>query len=246
MSATALANFTSGGQKISTNYVRERSSGEIVRDALKIYRANFAIIFAVYFFSAFLWEFIYEILDHTNSWPRGKWFFKFLGLLMPFVAGVQLTSVVAQIYLAYEVNTKKIFRRPTTLSKAVLTGILVILLFPIYPLTMFAVPVVVLENVWGFRALKRSWELGHHYYLRNFVLFILPYTAYFLISLFLGVSVLLFQPETLMSILLVGMKEAVVSLITPLAIITTVLLYYDMRVRNEAYDIVSLAEELKK
>src|SRR5207248_8143269 len=111
------------------DYIRERSSGEIVRDSLKIYRNNFATIFAVYFFSAFLWEFIYEILDATDSWPRGKWFFKGLGKLMPFVAGVQLTSVVAQIYLGYEVNTSKIFRNPTVLTRAVLTGMLVIILF---------------------------------------------------------------------------------------------------------------------
>lgn len=228
------------------DYIRERSSGDIVRDSLKIYRANFGLIFTIYFFSAFLWEFIYEVLNITGSWPRGKWFFKGLALLMPFVAGVQLTSVVAQIYLGYEINMKKVFRNPTTLTRAVLTGMVVLVLFPLYPLTMFSVPVVVLENVWGFKALKRSFELGSHYYLRNFVIFIWPYTIYLLVSLFFGIVDLFFGVTPFWSILTIGTKEAVVSLITPLAIITTVLLYFDMRIRNEAYDIVSLPEELRK
>lgn len=228
------------------DYIRERSSGEIVRDSIKIYRTHFAIIFAIYFVNAFLWEFIYEVLSATGSWPRGKWFFKGLGLLMPFAAGVQLTSVVAQIYLGYEVNTRKIMRRPGTLSKAILTGIVVLLLAPLYPFTMFAVPVVVLENVWGFKALKRSFQLGRHYYLRNFLVFIWPYTVYYLVSIGLGAIDLFYGTTTLRTILFIGSKEAIVSLITPLAIITTVLLYFDMRIRNEAYDIVSLAEELQK
>jgi hypothetical protein len=228
------------------DYIRERSSGDIVRDSLKIYWANFALIFTVYFFSAFLWEFIYEVLSITGAWPRGRWFFKGLGLLMPFVAGVQLTSVMAQIYMGYEVNIKKVFRDPATLSKAVATGILVLILFPLYPLTMFSVPVVVLENVWGFKALKRSLELGSHYYFRNFLIFIWPYTLYLLVSLFFGLIDLFFGVEPIWSIITIGTKEALVSLITPLAIITTVLLYFDMRIRNEAYDIVSLPEELRK
>lgn len=228
------------------DYIRERSSGEIVRDSLKIYRANFELIFTVYFFNAFLWEFIYEILSSTGYLPRGKWVFKGLGLLMPFVAGVQLISVVAQIYLGYEVNIKKVFRNPTILTRAMLTGILVLISAPVYFLTLFSVPVVVLENVWGLNALKRSFELGSHYYARNFLIFIWPYTLYFLLSFFLGVISVFFAPTKLWALAIIGTKEAVVSLITPLAIITTVLLYFDMRIRNEAYDIVSLTEELRK
>jgi hypothetical protein len=153
---------------------------------------------------------------------------------------------MAQIYMGYEVNIKKVFRDPATLSKAVATGILVLILFPLYPLTMFSVPVVVLENVWGFKALKRSLELGSHYYFRNFLIFIWPYTLYLLVSLFFGLIDLFFGVEPIWSIITIGTKEALVSLITPLAIITTVLLYFDMRIRNEAYDIVSLPEELRK
>lgn len=228
------------------DYIRERSSREIVLDSLKIYWANLELIFIVYFLSAFMWEFIYEVLGITGYWPRGRWFFKFLGLLMPFVAGVHLMSVVAQIYMGYEVNIKKVFRDPKILTKAIGTGILVLILFPLYPFTMFSVPVAVLENVGGFKAFKRSFELGSQYYLRNFVIFIWPYTLYFLLSFTFGVLSLLFAPTKFWAIVIIGTKEAVVSLITPLAIITTVLLYFDMRIRNEAYDIVSLAEELKK
>jgi hypothetical protein len=111
---------------------------------------------------------------------------------------------------------------------------------------MFTVTVVVLEGVWGFHALKRSLALGTHYYIRNFVVFIWPYTAYFMLWTVYFVLSFLLMPTTGWRIAITAIKLSVFTLITPLAIIMTVLLYFDMRIRNEAYDIVALSEELRR
>ncbi|PWT95485.1 MAG: hypothetical protein C5B55_01200 [Blastocatellia bacterium] len=227
------------------DYIKERSSGEVIRDSVKIYWSNFATIFAIYFFNGFMWDFLFDILKHTHTWPRGRWGIYLLSWLMPFVAGVQLTVVISQIYLGYELNFRRAFRDPSTLSKAVVTALLVALLFPIYPLTMFSVPIVVLEGVWGFNALRRSYELGTNYYVRNFLVLIWPYTIMFLLLFPFAVLHQIYTSIGL-TVFVDFVKDAAFSLITPLLIITSVLLYFDMRIRNEAYDIVSLAEELKK
>ena len=229
------------------NYIRERSSGEIIRDSLRIYRDHFGTIFSVYFISGFLWRFIYEVLDETASWHRSKWFFFALSWLMPFVAGVLLTAVVAQIYLGNELNLKRVLRRPKVLGKALLTELLVLFLLFLYPWLMFAVPVVVLEGVWGFRAVRRSSELGRHYRVRNVFVLLWPYTVKFILWVVYALAVVFLVPYTTpWRITLFAIKDTLFSLITPLAYITSVLLYFDMRIRNEAYDIVSLAEELRK
>jgi hypothetical protein len=229
------------------DYIRERSMGEVIRDSVRIYRENFVTIFTIYFFSAFLWTFIYEVLDTTSRAPRAKWFFWGLGKLMAFVAGIQVTAVIAQIYLGYEINIRRVFSRPDILGKAIGTGIIVLVLFLFYPLLMFATTVVVLEGAWGFRALKRSFELGEHYYIRNFVVFVWPYLLYLMLWLVYACLIIWLAPlSPNWKITILAIKGSIFTMITPLAIIMTVLLYFDMRIRNEAYDIVSLAEELRK
>jgi hypothetical protein len=113
---------------------------------------------------------------------------------------------------------------------------------------MFSPAIVVLEGRWGFSAFKRSVTLGWKYHLRNYgaqlVLLFLTYMITmmaYILALFLARRMQSIYGATILSIIMV-----IIQLIfTPLNIICLVLLYYDMRVRKEAYNNTALALELR-
>ncbi len=112
---------------------------------------------------------------------------------------------------------------------------------------MFYLPIVVIEGVWGFKALRRSIQLGRNYYLRNLGVMLLLYvivTLAFIVMFYLSVRFYGIHPWIAVTDL--GLRDLILCALAPILIIRTVILYYDMRVRNEAYDITALAEELRQ
>lgn len=114
---------------------------------------------------------------------------------------------------------------------------------------MFTLPVVVLEQLGGMAALKRSRALGKGSYSRNIgvvaliafpaaiVTWVLAYALASIIApIFGAVSADLMQ----------GMAEILQILVaSPLLSIPGILVYYDMRARKDGYGAVQLAEELQ-
>jgi len=108
----------------------------------------------------------------------------------------------------------------------------------------FAPTIVILEGMWAFNALRRSIALTRGYNWRNFAVLIL---------LFVVVLVILAVASTLFILLHIKSAFAgriftvvVAMIIAPLFFIAVVLLYYDCRVRKEAYDNAALADDLRR
>ncbi len=120
----------------------------------------------------------------------------------------------------------------------------------VYLIGMFHMAVLVVEGEWGGRALKRSKELGKDYYLRNLwvmLLLIFPYILLWLLS-YLIWFVVVFMNRVEYDLPFLSLADFIFDAMRyafyPVLVIRVVLLYYDMRVRKEAFDYASLAEEL--
>jgi hypothetical protein len=109
---------------------------------------------------------------------------------------------------------------------------------------LFSCLVVVLEGLWAVKALERSVALVRGFNWRNFAVAVLLWV----IVLVSWVAII--TPFTLLhvkSMIVTHIFMAVIAVVTlPLFFIAAVLLYYDSRVRNEAYDNAALAEDLRR
>jgi len=110
---------------------------------------------------------------------------------------------------------------------------------------LFVPTIVVLENRWGFRAMKRSVTLGYGYHIRNFIILCMMFVLVTLLPFILYVISFSTGSGTWGTLLGVFLYYVIGFLIQPLGLIYTVLLYYDMRVRKEGYDSSALAEDLR-
>src|SRR5207245_2352718 len=116
---------------------------------------------------------------------------------------------------------------------------------------MFAFTVVVLEGKWGLEALKRSSSLGRGYHWRNAgILALLTATSF---GLGLILVVIISVPAGIVAAMGVGTSwlGPTVNVFAncvagPLGLIPGILMYYDLRVRKEAYDVGTLAEDLRR
>ncbi len=112
---------------------------------------------------------------------------------------------------------------------------------------LFSVPVVILEGRWGLKALVRSKELGRGYYWRNGAIAVAFVLTELLIEEVLrqtGNSIagkIAFVEGWAIQMCLVPLSE----LFSPIFSIAVILMYYDLRVRKEAYNNVTLAEDLR-
>ncbi len=111
----------------------------------------------------------------------------------------------------------------------------------IVTLTLFYPPVGVLEKRWGINALRRSAQLGRGYYFRSLFTFLF-------MSLFIYAGIYAFQAiaAALMGLTGTILGHVVSFVIGPLPLIYVVLLYYDLRVRKEGYDVETLEADLRR
>lgn len=246
--------------------IRERSGGEIIKFAFEIYRENFSLLFFTYFVLAFPFGFLHELLIglHVTGGLGSRPIhlaLVLLGALSSFLAGILLTAIVSDIYLGYVPSLRRVLQRlsPSFLIKGLATEFLaqvaiglglLLLLIPgvvVYTLFMFYLPVFVIEGVWGHKALRRSIRLGRNYYLRNLSVMLLLYViAILVVIIMFPLFVMFYRARTWVTVTDLGLKGLLLSVVQPILIIRTVILYYDMRIRNEAYDITAFAEELKR
>jgi hypothetical protein len=128
------------------------------------------------------------------------------------------------------------------LSAAIVVLVVVFVTFVLR--LLFAASIVILEGVWAFKALKRSIALTRGFSWRNLGVLILLWIIVLVIWV---VIVTLFVLLHVKSAFVGRMFTGVVAMITvPLFFIAVVLLYYDSRVRKEAYDTSALAEDLTR
>jgi len=193
-------------------------------------------------------------------------------VLVPFAAVGSATAVgavtfqVARAYTGTPVTTGEAIRRglkrslPMMGAYAVVAilsmfGILAFFIgFVVVWISAFAVaPAVVLEHRGPMEGISRSWQLIKGAWGEVFlVMFIagmiatLPGTAVSMVAMIGALVVSHGNPDTLMAAQVVGqvLSQIARTVTVPFSIGTTVLLYYDRRVRTEALDVQMMAEAL--
>lgn len=239
------------------NYVREQSIGEVLRNAAQIYGRNFGVMFLTYLLPVFpisVWQ--------TEMQAGGKlvWFWVALicALVAAFVAWGAVVIAVSDICVGNKPSVERSYRKIFSgllgrlalvgtlqtlviligLALCVVPGVIALLWF------MFAPPVVMLEGLGGIQALKRSKQLAQGHLGRNFLVLLVTMIIGGVVGgLIGGIFGLLGMVQSFAYRLVL---VAVQTLITPFSIIAMILLYYDLRVRKEAYDPRALAEDLRR
>ena len=106
-----------------------------------------------------------------------------------------------------------------------------------YAARFFIVPtVIVLEHVGAAESLRRSLALGRGLYLRNFLLYVtilVPKFLFVIVQIITSAtSPLIYRnPGYQLTVLILE------TIYAPVILITTIILYYDMRARKEGYDL---------
>ncbi len=241
------------------NYVREQTVGEIIRGTFKIYFSHFGA-----FFVSVLLMIPFLIFTNILYAQESYVLIGFVYIVAVVVVGffyAAITVIVSEICLGYKPSVARAYKRVfgMLIGKIFATNILATLITAIgYVLLVvpgiiamiwfvFSQVVVTLEGTWGISALKRSRTLGKGNYARIFGLLVLLFCVAFV---FLGIPVVvinlilafLFPSAMTLAIVVTVILQC---LFIPIGLIPFVLMYYDLRVRKEAYDITSLAEDLR-
>lgn len=115
---------------------------------------------------------------------------------------------------------------------------------------MFVQQAIILDHCGVIGAFKRSRFLGRGYYVRNLLYFLSISISLILIARLTGLLLVEVKPNlphggwTEFWEIIVGSAPGI--LVTPIFGISLVLLYYDLRVRKEGYDLEQLEQELRR
>ena len=239
------------------NYLRPQSVGDVLRNAAEIYGRNFGVIFVTYFLPVFpigVWQ-----KEAQVARALGWSLFAFICLFVAScIAWGAITIAVSDICLGNKPSIARSYQKIfsgalgrlfvagllQTLSVliglvlCVVPGVIAMLWF------MFTPPAVMLEGFGGTKALQRSKQLAQGYLGRNFLVLILL----IIIGAVIGgiVGGILGGLQLTETFLFRFALLAIQTLIAPFSITAMILLYYDLRVRKEAYDAAALAEDLRR
>ncbi|MGB8899895.1 MAG: hypothetical protein WCC90_12005 [Methylocella sp.] len=239
-------------------YVRQYTAGSILRNTFQIYWRNFSTILLTYALPVFPFALLTREALSVEQ-PA----LVVIGFVLQVTVGVfaygAITVSVSDLCLGHSPNWLRSYRRlfsklvwryletSLLMSIIILIGI-ILLIIPGLIATVwfiFAPPVVILERITRTAALKRSRNLvkGHAWRMSGILLllFVLIVTIAGALGFVLG----LFFPVTL-SVFGVFSDFLSVAFSTPIMLISVVLMYYDLRVRKEAYDTTVLAQELRR
>lgn len=239
------------------DYVRRHTAGSILRSAVRIYTQHAAIL-AGSALVPFLLLFAIELVrwqDQPAAWPV------LLAAILSLFNMVPNTVLISDICVGNRPSLGRAYRRAfgKVTGTVLLTMVLVFVILAVGSLLLvvpgvvfgmwysFAGPVVVLERTTALGALSRSRQLGKGYYLRNFGIVLLTMVAIWTPSIVLGFVWGLIVGFAHLPAPLAHLVGSVFgALAAPPISIAIVLLYYDLRVRKEAYDSAKLAEDLRR
>jgi hypothetical protein len=129
----------------------------------------------------------------------------------------------------------------------VIVPVMIFVVILVYTRWLFAAPIVILERVGARAALRRSWQLVRGSTARVFGISLLVGVITGILAAIVGALLTVvtgFGDENLRLILNQLASLILAVLIQPISFIVVVLLYYDLRIRREAFDIEMLAANL--
>lgn len=235
----------------------EMSVGEILDSALKLYRSNWKTFLAIVAIVMVPYIFIQSILVSSLAPVFGAILTLVLAFIItPFVTGA-VAKATADIYLGSSPEVGETYsfalgKLGSLLIVSILYGLVVVggLILLIIPGIYFAVKyifsttAVIVENRSGIDALKRSGALSKEFFWKIFGTLILTAIIVLIVGALLG-FLLQFVLSPLPDWLGMGMSESIATVITtPFQTMVIVLLYFDLRIRKEAFDLSVMAQEL--
>jgi hypothetical protein len=183
-------------------------------------------------------------------------FFLFAAIFLP-LCSAALTQNISAAYLGKELSAGESYQRAAPrlaglIGTQILAGLIVVLGFCllIIPGIIFSfwfyvlIPVVVLEGVAGTTALGRSRELMRGNLGKAFMVGFLAGLVAAIIGGILGFVIgMIPWPHPLLRQFLVNLSQA---LVLPITTAPLTLLYYDLRIRKEAFDLQMLSSAMEQ
>jgi len=182
-------------------------------------------------------------------------------LLVPFVEGA-ITLAAMEVALGRPVTLasclRGVLRRYWALLGLALLGLLLFPLFLCFPVAIWilvrwsvSVPALLAEGVGPVRAIQRSWELTRAHWWRLFGILVVVVLIQLVMNSIVGAAALpLAAVIPFVSPLVRGSISLTVStigtaVITPVLYLCLVLLYFDLRIRKESFDLDQLAAQVR-
>lgn len=244
------------------------TTGALLDRAFRLYANNFALLLGI---TAVAYVPLYVLILLIRSSLSGAmgaaasqlWFIVSQLLFILLWASIALpisvgaaTYAISERYLGGEVTATQALMRALrqlwTMSIAqIMAGLrimigFVLLIVPgiLWSLSyMLIVPAIMIEGLKAGPSLRRSWQLVKGHRGKVFAVMVVIHLLVMLISLGIGnLSKLFFDLESSGGIILGNTIDNVVTiLLTPLGIVTSILLYYDLRIRKEGFDLEMLS-----
>lgn len=244
----------------ASSFLQRQTFGSILVSTFGIYFGRWWTVFLIYIFPLAPIAAIHAVLVDRGANLLATLIYIFM-LMVSMLLGAALVVSISDICLGLKPTVRRSYHRAFSSGKligsylmalgAVFGGFLLLIIpgMVFGAWYMFVLPVVVLEQLSGRMALRRSRELGKDSYLRNFaVLFGIGMMLTLLVDLFMIVLVMLaplaFGPFVLHLARVIG-EVMGVAILAPLISIPVILLYYDMRARKDNYGAAQLAEDLR-
>jgi hypothetical protein len=242
-----------------TDYLREQSVGDVLRNAFVIYRKGFGVILLTFVLPVFPFL-VLQIVPETAR-DNALYSVGFLvSLALSFFALGAITIAVSDICLGNRPSVTRSYKKlfGSVVGKLFAASWLQTLVIEIGCLLLcvpgviwalwllFTSPAVVLEGLGPWKAFQRSRDIARGYNWRNLGVLLLIIVLLAVVFVIIGVPCHLLLPQSIGDL---GVRLFIVifeSIATPLIFIVVVLLYYDLRVRKEAYDAAALAEDLRR
>jgi hypothetical protein len=236
-------------------YVRAQSAAEIFRNAAHLYRTNFRAVLLVYLLPmspvlagyGIAAEMESRVLTCTAS---------LILVIVTSIATLPITAVISDICLGNQPDLARAFRLlfdGKILGTYLLTVLLALLGFVLLVVPglvlcvwyLFVIPIMVIEGRRGWQALERSRSLGKGHFWRILGILLLALTVVCMVNLLISATLSLIHEHLGPPMVAPIAGQLLSGLLDPIASIVSVLLYYDLRARKEAYDSAALAEDLK-
>ena len=240
------------------SYIREHTVGGVIRGTFRIYFQNFMTIIVAYLIPVLPFQLLQVVAMSEES--GGLLVVSGLGgLIAGLLAVAAITLIISDFCVGNKISIVRVYKRVfgTLIFKLLATNLLqmlaimvgiVLLVIPGFIAIawfLFSSTIVVLEGTWGAEALKRSKQLGGTKHWRNMGVFLILIAVGAVFGAIVGgISGAMVQNQSDVlgfQFVMVIMQQ----LLFPLTLIAIVLLYYDLRVRKEAYNLEALAEDLK-